>query len=68
MKYFVAGAQFRVTPIAGLAQARELLRPVRCRVIDDCGHMAPYELAPQTSPNNWRRSPLPRQIGSNHDF
>lgn len=43
MKYFVAGAQFRVTPIAGLAQARELLRPVRCRVIDDCGHMAPYE-------------------------
>jgi pimeloyl-ACP methyl ester carboxylesterase len=39
----VWGAEDRVTPIDGLAQARELLRPIRTSVIDNCGHMAPYE-------------------------
>jgi pimeloyl-ACP methyl ester carboxylesterase len=37
------GTEDRVTPIDGLPQARELLRPERCHIIDNCGHMAPYE-------------------------
>jgi pimeloyl-ACP methyl ester carboxylesterase len=39
----VWGDQDRVTPIDGLTTARALLRPTRNYVIDNCGHMAPYE-------------------------
>ncbi|UCZ60862.1 alpha/beta fold hydrolase [Mycolicibacterium phocaicum] len=37
------GRQDHVTPISSLDQVRELLRPSQCHVIDDCGHMAPFE-------------------------
>ena len=37
------GEDDRVTPIEGLGQVRELLRPDLCHVITDCGHMAPFE-------------------------
>ena len=37
------GRQDRVTPIAQLDEARRLLRPTRCHVIESCGHMAPLE-------------------------
>lgn len=37
------GRQDHVTPITSLDQVRELLRPSQCHVIDDCGHMAPFE-------------------------
>jgi pimeloyl-ACP methyl ester carboxylesterase len=37
------GREDHVTPISGLGQVRELLRPSQCHVIDDCGHMAPFE-------------------------
>jgi pimeloyl-ACP methyl ester carboxylesterase len=37
------GRQDNVTPISSLDQVRELLRPSQCHVIDDCGHMAPFE-------------------------
>ena len=45
----VWGALDRVTPISGLARARELLRPERCHVIERCGHMAPYERPEQVA-------------------
>ncbi|MFJ9626927.1 alpha/beta fold hydrolase [Streptomyces sp. NPDC101175] len=37
------GADDRVTPLDGLDRAVELLRPDRFHIIEDCGHMAPYE-------------------------
>ncbi|MEN3225626.1 alpha/beta hydrolase [Mycolicibacterium porcinum] len=37
------GADDQVTPISSLGQVRELLQPSQCHVIDDCGHMAPFE-------------------------
>jgi pimeloyl-ACP methyl ester carboxylesterase len=37
------GCQDHVTPIGSLGQVRELLQPSQCHVIDDCGHMAPFE-------------------------
>jgi pimeloyl-ACP methyl ester carboxylesterase len=37
------GHQDHVTPISSLDQVRELLQPSQCHVIDDCGHMAPFE-------------------------
>jgi pimeloyl-ACP methyl ester carboxylesterase len=37
------GRQDRVTPISQLDEARRLLRPTRCHVIESCGHMAPLE-------------------------
>jgi pimeloyl-ACP methyl ester carboxylesterase len=37
------GRQDRVTPVAQLDEARRLLRPTRCHVIESCGHMAPLE-------------------------
>jgi pimeloyl-ACP methyl ester carboxylesterase len=37
------GTNDHVTPISSLDQVRELLQPSRCHVIDDCGHMAPFE-------------------------
>jgi len=37
------GRQDQVTPISSLDQVRELLRPSQCHVIENCGHMAPFE-------------------------
>jgi len=37
------GREDHVTPISSLDRVRELLRPSQCHVIDDCGHMAPFE-------------------------
>ncbi|MDF2581525.1 MAG: putative hydrolase [Mycobacterium sp.] len=37
------GRADHVTPISSLDQVRELLQPSQCHVIDDCGHMAPFE-------------------------
>jgi pimeloyl-ACP methyl ester carboxylesterase len=37
------GTDDHVTPISSLEQVRELLHPNQCHVIDDCGHMAPFE-------------------------
>jgi pimeloyl-ACP methyl ester carboxylesterase len=37
------GTDDHVTPISSLGQVRELLQPTQCHVIDDCGHMAPFE-------------------------
>lgn len=37
------GREDDVTPISSLGQVRELLQPSQCHVIDDCGHMAPFE-------------------------
>ncbi|WP_071288747.1 alpha/beta fold hydrolase [Mycolicibacterium llatzerense] len=37
------GREDHVTPISSLDQVRELLQPSQCHVIDDCGHMAPFE-------------------------
>ncbi|WP_431236215.1 alpha/beta fold hydrolase (plasmid) [Mycolicibacterium psychrotolerans] len=37
------GRDDHVTPISSLDQVRKLLRPSQCHVIDDCGHMAPFE-------------------------
>jgi pimeloyl-ACP methyl ester carboxylesterase len=37
------GREDHVTPISSLDQVRKLLRPSQCHVIDDCGHMAPFE-------------------------
>ncbi|OBF36781.1 alpha/beta hydrolase [Mycobacterium sp. ACS1612] len=37
------GTDDHVTPISNLDQVRELLHPSQCHVIDDCGHMAPFE-------------------------
>jgi len=37
------GREDHVTPISSLGQVRELLQPSQCHVIDDCGHMAPFE-------------------------
>ncbi|MCV7253702.1 alpha/beta hydrolase [Mycobacterium hackensackense] len=37
------GRADHVTPISSLGQVRELLQPRQCHVIDDCGHMAPFE-------------------------
>ena len=37
------GREDHVTPISSLDQVRELLEPSQCHVIDDCGHMAPFE-------------------------
>jgi pimeloyl-ACP methyl ester carboxylesterase len=37
------GCEDHVTPISSLGQIRELLQPSQCHVIDDCGHMAPFE-------------------------
>ncbi|WP_406432340.1 alpha/beta fold hydrolase [Streptomyces sp. NBC_00631] len=37
------GEDDKVTPIGQLAAARSLLKPQQCHVIQDCGHMAPYE-------------------------
>ena len=39
----VWGADDHVTPIDQLEPARRLLQPSRCHVIDDCGHMVPFE-------------------------
>ena len=37
------GSDDHVTPISSLDRVRELLQPSQCHVIDDCGHMAPFE-------------------------
>lgn len=37
------GDEDQVTPVSGLAAARELLRPREHHVIPECGHMAPLE-------------------------
>jgi pimeloyl-ACP methyl ester carboxylesterase len=37
------GDDDQVTPLSGLATARDLLRPREHHVIRDCGHMAPLE-------------------------
>jgi pimeloyl-ACP methyl ester carboxylesterase len=37
------GTEDHVTPISSLDQVRELLQPDECHVVDDCGHMAPFE-------------------------
>ncbi len=37
------GREDHVTPISSLDHVRELLEPSQCHVIDDCGHMAPFE-------------------------
>ena len=37
------GREDHVTPISSLGQVSELLQPSQCHVIDDCGHMAPFE-------------------------
>lgn len=37
------GRADHVTPISSLDQVCELLQPSQCHVIDDCGHMAPFE-------------------------
>lgn len=37
------GREDHVTPISSLGHVRELLQPSQCHVIDDCGHMAPFE-------------------------
>jgi pimeloyl-ACP methyl ester carboxylesterase len=42
-KQLIWGTDDHVTPISSLDQVRELLQPSQCHVIDDCGHMAPFE-------------------------
>jgi pimeloyl-ACP methyl ester carboxylesterase len=42
-KQLIWGSEDHVTPISSLDQVRELLQPSQCHVIDDCGHMAPFE-------------------------
>lgn len=42
-KQLIWGTDDHVTPISSLDQVRELLAPNQCHVIDDCGHMAPFE-------------------------
>ncbi|OKH84906.1 alpha/beta hydrolase [Mycobacterium sp. ST-F2] len=37
------GREDHVTPISSLDYVRELLQPSQCHVIEDCGHMAPFE-------------------------
>ena len=37
------GRDDNVTPITSLDQVCKLLQPSQCHVIDDCGHMAPFE-------------------------
>ncbi|MDT7724598.1 MAG: hypothetical protein QOI21_1174 [Actinomycetota bacterium] len=37
------GKHDQVTPIEHLDTVRELLHPDQCHVIDDCGHMVPFE-------------------------
>ncbi|GAS91252.1 alpha/beta fold hydrolase [Mycolicibacterium brisbanense] len=37
------GSEDHVTPISSLDQVRKLLQPSQCHIIDDCGHMAPFE-------------------------
>ncbi|WP_370501294.1 alpha/beta fold hydrolase [Mycolicibacterium sp. jd] len=37
------GTDDHVTPISSLDQVCNLLQPNQCHVIDDCGHMAPFE-------------------------
>ncbi|MBN3510386.1 alpha/beta fold hydrolase [Mycolicibacterium septicum] len=37
------GRDDHVTPISSLDRVRNLLQPSQCHVIDDCGHMAPFE-------------------------
>lgn len=37
------GTDDRVTPVRSLGQACGLLRPQQCHVIEDCGHMVPFE-------------------------
>ncbi len=39
------GAEDRVTPINRLNEVRNLLSPVEWHVIEECGHMVPYERA-----------------------
>ncbi|MER7930133.1 alpha/beta fold hydrolase [Streptomyces sp. NPDC096057] len=43
------GTNDRVTPISGFDRARDLLRPARCEIIENCGHMAPYERPADTA-------------------
>ena len=42
-KQLIWGRDDHVTPINSLNQVRRLLQPDQCHVIDDCGHMAPFE-------------------------
>jgi pimeloyl-ACP methyl ester carboxylesterase len=44
------GREDRVTPIAALETAREMLHPRKCHVID-CGHMAPFERPGEVAEN-----------------
>jgi len=37
------GEQDQVTPIGRLPEAKDLLKPQRCQVLPDCGHMVPFE-------------------------
>jgi len=42
-KQLIWGSDDHVTPISSLDQVRNLLQPNQCHVVDDCGHMAPFE-------------------------
>jgi pimeloyl-ACP methyl ester carboxylesterase len=37
------GADDRVIPVEHLKEARALLDPLECHVVDECGHMVPFE-------------------------
>lgn len=37
------GTDDEVTPISSLNEVRTLLQPEQCHVVDDCGHMVPFE-------------------------
>ncbi|MGC0343189.1 alpha/beta fold hydrolase [Streptomyces sp. SLBN-8D4] len=43
------GTEDQVTPISGFDRARDLVRPTRTEIIEDCGHMAPYERPAHTA-------------------
>lgn len=42
-KQLIWGSDDQITPVSSLDQVLELLQPSRCHVINDCGHMAPFE-------------------------
>jgi pimeloyl-ACP methyl ester carboxylesterase len=42
-KQLIWGSDDHVTPISSLDEVRNLLQPSQCHVINDCGHMAPFE-------------------------
>jgi pimeloyl-ACP methyl ester carboxylesterase len=42
-KQLIWGSDDHVTPISSLDEVRNVLQPSQCHVINDCGHMAPFE-------------------------